>query len=70
VGALVNSVGVARAGDVVKVALARRALARRGADVAAADIAGAMVAEHVVATAAWGALICAIAVVAPVPAAV
>lgn len=68
VGALVNSVGVARAGDVVKVALARRALARRGADVAAADIAGAMVAEHVVATAAWGALICAIAAVAPVPA--
>jgi Lysylphosphatidylglycerol synthase TM region len=70
VGALVNSVGVARAGDVVKVALARRVLTRRGADVPHADIAGAMMAEHVVAMVAWGALICGIAALAPVPAAV
>ncbi len=67
VGALVNSVGVARAGDVAKIALARRALARRGADVPLADITGAMMAEHVVASAAWGALICGIALAAPVP---
>jgi hypothetical protein len=44
VGALVNSVGVARAGDVAKVALARRVLARRGADVPLAEVAGAMMA--------------------------
>ena len=67
VGALVNTVGVARAGDVVKLALARRVLARRGADVPLADVAGAMMAEHVVAMIAWGVLICAIAALAPVP---
>jgi Lysylphosphatidylglycerol synthase TM region len=70
VGALVNSVGVARAGDVVKVALARRALSRRGAEMPLADITGAMMAEHVVAMVAWGALIGGIAVLTPVPAAV
>jgi hypothetical protein len=67
VGALVNIVGVARAGDVAKVALARRTLARRGADVPLADVTGAMMAEHVVASAAWGALICGVALASPVP---
>ena len=70
VGALVNGVALARAGDAVKVALAHRRAARRGAPISVADLAGAMLAEHVVATVAWAVLVLAVAAVAPMPPAV
>jgi hypothetical protein len=67
VGALVNSVALARAGDVVKIMLARRLMARRGVTVPYTDLTGSMMAEHVVATVAWAALVGGIAIFQPMP---
>ncbi|MFN8121140.1 MAG: lysylphosphatidylglycerol synthase transmembrane domain-containing protein [Thermoleophilia bacterium] len=68
VGALVNAGTPARAGDALRVTMARRAVRRRGGDVGLAEVAGSVVAEHLVSTAVWGALVVCVAPLLPLPA--
>lgn len=67
VGALVNTGVPARAGDAMRVAMARQIVRHRGGEAGLAEVAGTVVAEHLVSTAVWGVLVVLVAPMLPLP---
>lgn len=67
VGAALNTMLPARAGELARIALARRRLGREGEAPSAAALAGSIASESLYAGVAWAALLAGVALVEPVP---